>query len=159
MDLLHVGAIWLHTVAFVIAWGYYGILGRMILPALARSLDREGQAAAIGAIERRALPLILFSLILFGATGAYLLVADPRYEGLGLVFASTWTTLMLVKHGLVVALIAAAAAVDLFARRLAQAASEPIREAARRWLALSAEGATAIGALIALLTAAAQVAS
>jgi hypothetical protein len=28
MDILQVLAVWLHTLAFVIAWGYYGILGR-----------------------------------------------------------------------------------------------------------------------------------
>ena len=159
MDPLHIVAIWLHTLAFVIAWGYYGILGRMILPALERSVDRGEQGAALAAIERRALPLILLSLVLFAATGAWLLLVDPRYEGLGNVFASTWTTLMFVKHLLVVGLVAAGAAVDVQARRVSEASSEPARASARRRLALSAEAATGLGAIIALMTAAAQAAA
>ena len=39
MDIGLILALWLHTLAFVIAWGDYGVLGRIILPALARSLD------------------------------------------------------------------------------------------------------------------------
>jgi len=156
MDLPHVLAVWLHTLAFVIAWGYYGILGRMVLPALERSLDSPARVAALVAIERRALPLIALSLVLFTATGAYLLVADPGYQGLGNVFASTWTTLMLAKHVLVVGLIAVAAYVDVCIRRLGEATNERDRGSALRRLTWSSEGATGLGALIVLLTVAAQ---
>ena len=88
---------WLHTVALVIAWGYYGILGRIAIPALARSLDSTDQARALADIERRAVPLVLLSVVLFTITGRYLLVVDPAYAGLGNVFGSTWTVLMLAK--------------------------------------------------------------
>ena len=158
MDPLHVGAIWLHTVAFVIAWGYYGILGRVVLPALERVFDRPAQAAALAAIERRALPLIAISLVALAATGSYLLLVDPRYVGLGNVFGSTWTTLMFVKHLLVVGLVVAGAAVDFLARQVTAASSELDREMARRRLVLSVEAATGLGAIIALMTAAAQAA-
>ncbi len=159
MDLPRVLAVWLHTLAFVIAWGYYGVLGRMVLPALARSLDRPAQAAVLVAIERRALPLVVLTLVLFTATGIYLLVVDPEYAGLGNVFASTWTTLMLVKHVLVVALVVVAVYVDRLIRRVGEATSEDVRESALHRVALGAEGATGLGALIVLLTAAAQVAA
>ena len=120
MDLPQVLAIWLHTLALVIAWGYYGILGRIMLPALERSLDRPAQAAALVAIERRALPLVVLSVVLFTATGAYLLVIDPHYAGLGDFFASTWTMLMLVKHVLVVGLVVLGVDVDRLIRRLGE---------------------------------------
>ncbi len=107
MDLALVVSLWLHTLAFVIAWGYYGVLARMILPALARSLEPTEQATVLEVIERRALPLVGVSLVLFFVTGTYLLVSDPKYAGLGHVLASTWTTLMLVKHLLVVVMIRA----------------------------------------------------
>ena len=74
MDVPQVLAVWLHTVAFVIAWGYYGVLGRMVLPGLARTLDPRARTATLAEIERRALPLIGVSLVLFMLTGAYLLV-------------------------------------------------------------------------------------
>jgi uncharacterized membrane protein len=156
MDIPQVLAVWVHTVGFVIAWGYYGILGRMILPALERSLDGPERAAALVAIERRAVPLVLLSAGLFVATGVYLLLVDSHYEGLGNVFASTWTTLMLVKHGLVVGLVVLAVAIDFLVERVAIATTEPARTSATRRLARTTEGATALGALIVLLTAAAQ---
>jgi uncharacterized membrane protein len=156
MDVPQVLAVWLHTLAFVIAWGYYGILGRMVLPALEQSLERLAQAAALVAIERRALPLVVLSLVLFAASGTYLLVIDPQYAGLGDFFASTLATLMLVKHVLVVGLVALGVYVDRLIRRVGDATNENARESALRRLALSAEGATGLGALIVLLTAAAQ---
>ncbi len=156
MDLAHVLAVWLHTLAFVIAWGYYGILGRMVLPAVERSVDRQGQGALLVDIERRALPLIVLSLVLFTITGSYLLVVDPQYEGLGQFFSSTWATLMLVKHGLVIGLVVAGVYVDRLIRRGAQATSDEDRRSALRRVGLGAEAATGLGALIALLTAAAQ---
>ena len=92
MDVPLVLAAWLHTLAFVIAWGYYGILGRIVLPGLERSLDGVAQAGTLVAIERRAMPLVVLSALIFLVTGTYLLVSSPSYSGLGDVFASTWTT-------------------------------------------------------------------
>lgn len=157
MDLAHVLAVWLHTLALVIVLGYYGILGRVVLPALERSLERPTQVSTLMAIERRALPFLVLSIVLFVATGAYLLVIDPAYAGLGNVFASTWTTLMLVKHLLVVVVVVLGVAVDRSVRRANEAPNDEARKAALHRLALSAEGATGVGALTILLTATAQV--
>ncbi len=157
MDLVHVVAVWLHTLALVIALGYYGILGRVVLPGLRRSLERPNQIAALTSIERRAVPFIVLAVALFTITGAYLLVIDPEYAGLGNVFASTWTTLMLVKHLLVVGLVVLGVYVDRLIRRADQAVSDDERDAALHRVALSAEAATGLGALTILLTASAQV--
>ena len=157
MDSAYVLAIWLHTVAFVIAWGYYGVLGRIVLPALERSLDGAALGTALVGVERRALPLVLVSLVLFTLTGTYLLVIDPDYAGLGDFFDSTWTTLMLVKHLLVVAFVGLGVVVDRLVRRVAAATTDDDRRAAIRRLARTAEGTMGLGAVIALLTAAAQV--
>ena len=157
MDIPQVLAIWLHTVALVIAWGYYGILGRIALPALERSLDHQALASTLLAMERRAVPLVGLSALLFTLTGSYLLVIDPHYAGLGNVFASSWTLLMLVKHGVVIAFVALAVAVDLLIRRIARTPDDERRAHDLRWLGLGAEGATGLGALIVLLTAVAQV--
>ena len=156
MDIGHVLAIWLHTVALVIAWGYYGILGRIALPALERALDRGAIPAALLAMERRAAPLVVVSCVLFTLTGTYLLVLDPHYAGLGNFAASAWTLLMLVKHGLVVGFVALAVAVDLLVRRIGRAGDRGPCERDLRWLRFGAEGATGLGALIVLLTAVAQ---
>jgi uncharacterized membrane protein len=66
---------------------------------------------------------------------------------------------MLVKHVVVVALVTAAVLVDQSVRRLANAATDEERVSAMRGVRLSAEAATGLGALIALLTAAAQLAA
>lgn len=156
MDIWLLLAVWLHTVAFVIAWGYYGVLGRMVIPALGRSMDGPMRGDVIAAIERRAVPLVLLSMALFVVTGSYLLVVDPRYDGLGNFFANPWTTLMLVKHVVVIGLIGLAVMVDRYVRRLQAATDDATRASALRGLRLSAEAATALGAVIVLLTVAAQ---
>jgi uncharacterized membrane protein len=159
VEIGHVLAIWFHTVALVIAWGYYGILGRIALPALERSLDRQAIPAALLAIERRAAPLVVVSAVLFTLTGTYLLVIDPHYAGPGNVTASSWTLLMLVKHVLVLGFVALAIAVDRLVRRIARTGDAARRQRDLRWVGLGAEVATVLGALIVLLTAIAQSAS
>ena len=156
MELGEVLAIWLHTIALVIAWGYYGILGRVILPALERSLGRPAMPMALLAIERRAVPLVVVSAVLFTLTGTYLLVIDPQYAGLGDVSASSWTVLMLAKHVLVVGFVGRAVAIDLLIRHIGRASDRARSQRELRWIRFGAEGATGLGAFIALLTAVAQ---
>lgn len=158
MDWLPVGAVWLHTVAFVIAWGFYGVLARMIVPGLAKSLDLAAQTRALAQIERRALPFVLFSIVLFAITGTYLLVTNPAYHGLG-NFSTTWALLMLVKHGLVIVLVGLGVLIDYLIRGAADAQEDNDRASDLRWIRLAADGATGLGALIALTTAAAQFAA
>ena len=158
MDWLQVGAVWLHTVAFVIAWGFYGVLARMILPGLRNSLDLAGQTRALAAIERRALPFVLFAVVLFLVTGTYLLVTNSAYHGLG-NFATTWAMLMLVKHGLVIVLVGLGVLIDYLIRGAADAQEDRDRASDLRWIGLTGDAATALGALIALTTAAAQFAA
>ena len=158
MDWLQVGAVWLHTVAFVIAWGFYGVLARMILPGLGKSLDLAGQTRVLAAIERRALPFVLFAVVLFAVTGTYLLVTNSAYHGLG-NFTTTWAMLMLVKHGLVIVLVGLGMLIDYLIRGAADAQEDRDRASDLRWIGLAADGATALGALITLTTAAAQFAA
>jgi uncharacterized membrane protein len=158
MDVALVLAIALHTVGFVIAWGYYGVLGRIVLPALRRTGDPAQAATILAAVERRAVPLVLISMVMFVVTGTYLLAVDAHYAGLGNVFASTWTTLMLVKHVVVVGLVGCAVGIDILVRRAERAATPQLRESTLGRVGLAAEAATALGAVIVLLTSAAQVA-
>lgn len=156
MDYLAVGAGWLHTLAFLIVLGYYGILGRFIVPALERTLDGPVLARALVALERQAVPFVLLSVVTFIVTGAYLLVADPNYEGLGNVSGSSWATLMLLKHLLVAGLVVLGVVVDILIRDLDWAADAVARHAAVRRIRLAAEGTTGLGAVIILLTVVAQ---
>jgi len=154
--MLLVLATWVHTLAFVIAWGFYGVLGRMILPALSGTLGRPAQVDVLVAIDRRAMPFILLCVVLFAVTGTWLLLASPEYAGLGNLFASTWTTLMFAKHVLVVALVILGVLAHQLIARLEHAGDDAARAALLGRLRLATEGATALGAIIALLTVAAQ---
>ena len=154
MDAVHVGALWVHTLAMVIVLGYYGILARIVLPALRRSLDGPGLVVAVPAVERRALPFVLAAAVAFIVTGAYLLVVDDRYTGIG-DFSSSWSTLMLVKHLVIVVMLALAVVVDRLARAVGEATDEG-RGQVLDVLVLVADGATAMGAIALLLTAIAQ---
>jgi uncharacterized membrane protein len=156
MDIVQVLAVWVHTLALVIAMGYYGVLGRMVLPALQQSVGVPAQAATMISLEKRALPFVLLATVLFILTGTYLLFVSPSYAGLGNFFASTWTTLMLIKHGLVIVFIALGVALDLIVRRLNAQAPDTELSAGLRRVRLTSEAATGMGALIILLTAAAQ---
>jgi len=155
MDIALLLALSFHTIAFVISWGYYGILGRIVMPALARSMDVDDQARTVVAIERRAVPLVALSAVLFLATGTYLLVVDPSYNGLG-NFSSPWATWMLLKHLVVGALVIVAVGIDLLVRRLPEARDRAERLNDLRLIRYASEGATALGAVIVLLTVAAQ---
>ena len=127
MDVAHVLAVWLHTLALVIVLGYYGVLGRVVLPAFERSLDGSAQASALMAIERRAAPAARPLDRAVHRDRRLPPGHRPRYAGLGNVFASTWTTLMFVKHVLVVGLVVLGVAVDRLVRRVAAATSDDAR--------------------------------
>ena len=156
MDFALVIALWIHTLGLVIVVGYYGVLGRIVIPSLERTLRGPELAEGLAAVERRALPLVLLSVVLFVLTGTYLLVVNPQYGGLGNFFATTWATLMLLKHGVVIAFVGLGVAVDWFARDLVFAADEAALRSTVRRMRLCAEVGTALGALIILLTVAAQ---
>lgn len=154
MDAVHVAATWLHALAMVAVLGYYGILGRIVMPALAQALDGASMARAVATIERRALPIVLVGIVLFIVTGVYLLAIDGRYAGVG-SFTTTWSTLMLVKHMVVLVMILLGVGVD----RLAAAAGDAPAEGQARLLdvlGLALDGMIALGAIVLLLTAAAQ---
>jgi uncharacterized membrane protein len=92
---------WLHVMATVIFIGHFVLLALIYLPVLSKS----GNGAALSEISRRSRPWMYTSLIIFLATGIYLMIIDPNYLGVG-NFSNTWAIAMLVKHILIVALIA-----------------------------------------------------
>lgn len=158
MDVLQVGATWLHLVATVALIGYYAILGVVVLPALRTIVAAPELAASVVTMERRATPLIVGSLAIFLATGVYLMGNDPQSGGIGNVTDSSWATLVLAKHGLVAVMVGIGFYVDaLIVRRFGAPEIENLPAAIRR-LVMSTGAITILGALVLLLTAAAQAA-
>jgi uncharacterized membrane protein len=155
MDVVHVAAIWLHALAMVIVLGYYAILSRIVLPAVARALDGPALARAVPAVERRALPLVVIAIVVFIATGVYLLAIDGRYGGLGAFTATTWSMLMLVKHVVVGVMVVLGIGIDRLAAAVGDA-SDAGRGRTFELLVLTTDGMTVLGAIVLLLTAAAQ---
>ena len=155
MDLVQVGARWLHLVATVAMIGYYAVLGVLVLPALRQAGSARALGETIAAMERRALPIIVGSLVAFLATGVYLMGADTRYSGVGEI-TDSWSTLLLVKHVVVAVMVALGVYIDaIIVRRLAPPDAAD-QDAAARWLMVVAAVMTGLGLLVLYLTAAAQ---
>jgi uncharacterized membrane protein len=156
VDLVPVGATWLHLVATVAMLGYYAIAGLLVLPVLRRTVPGRELGETIAGVERRALPVIIGSLVIFLATGVYLMGVDARYGGVGNVTGSTWATLFLVKHLVVAVMVGLGVYFDaLVVRGIAPPEATPQTAAARR-LTVVAGVMTLLGAFVLLLTAAAQ---
>jgi uncharacterized membrane protein len=157
VDVVQAGAGWLHAIASVILVGYYAVLALVVVPVLGRTLDGPALGRAIPAIERRALPLVLISIGVFLVTGTYLLLTDDRFLGMGHFFASGWSTLLVIKHVFVLALVGLGIYVDLLVvPDVGTSADEVARSVAIRRLARSAAVITVLGGLVLLMTAAAQ---
>jgi len=156
MDLMHVGASWLHLVATVALIGYYAIVGLLVIPVLRKTVAAREAAESLAALEGRATPVIFGSLAIFLATGVYLMVNDERYGGLGNVTGSDWATLFLIKHVVVLAMVGLGVYIDaLVARRFAGPAAVD-QPAPIRTLEIAAVAMTLLGAVVLFLTAAAQ---
>ena len=156
MDVLHVASSWLHELAAVALLGYYASLAFVVLPAVRGTAGRS-LGAAIQATERRALPWLLACVVVFFVTGISLLVSDAHFGGIGNLFASTWSTLLAAKHVLVIVMVVVGAVVDLLLvpdMTLAETDAEVARAYAR--VRRSMLALTLLGALVLLLTAAAQ---
>jgi uncharacterized membrane protein len=92
---------WLHALATVVFIGHFVLLAGIYLPTLARAQN----GAALSEISRRSRPWMYGSLLVFFVTGVYLMLVDPNYLGIG-NFTNFWAVMMLVKHLLIVVMIA-----------------------------------------------------
>ena len=151
-------ATWLHATGMVVVLGYYAILGRVVLPALLRTLEGEAVGRAVVAVERRALPYVLLGIVVFTVTGVVLMTGSGRYEGLGNLFASSWTTLMTVKHMVVLLMIVLGIGIDRLAAGIGDAASDVARRRDVEILELALDAQAALGLIVLLLTAVVQLA-
>jgi uncharacterized membrane protein len=157
VDIVQAVAAWLHSLATVILLGYYALLALVVVPVLRRAVDAPTLGRVIPAVERRALPLILASIGVFLVTGMYMLFTDDRFLGVGHFFGGAWSTLIVIKHVVVVVLIGISVYIDLLVvPDIATPVDEVAQTAAVRRLARSASVIATRGAVVLLLTAAAQ---
>jgi hypothetical protein len=157
VDVEQAVAAGLHSLATVILLGYYALLALVVVPVLRRAVDAPTLGRVIPAVERRALPLILASIGVFLVTGMYMLFTDDRFLGVGHFFGSAWSTLIVIKHVVVVVLIGISVYIDLLVvTDIATPVDEVAQTAAVRRLARSPSVIATRGAVVLLLTAAAQ---
>jgi uncharacterized membrane protein len=156
MDATWVAMTWLHAVGMVVLLGYYTVLALAVLPGLSRALDGVSLGTAVKAVGRRSRPPVVLAIVAFLVSGIYLMVTAGRYSGAGNLFASTWTTLITIKHLLVLVMLAVAVGVDQLALAVGRAASDEARRTAFGALGLATQAMVVLGAIVLLLTAAAQ---
>jgi uncharacterized membrane protein len=163
MNAVAIGAAWIHTIAIVVLLGYYALLSLIVLPWLSSGGSRE-PGRVLAAMERRAMPWILGSIAAFTVTGVLMMLTSPEYEGLGNLGVSTWAVLIVVKHVIVVAMVALGVVMDrVLVPRVdgtwwtpAVEPSTDVRELRSIVQASALMGV--LGAVVLLLTAAAQLA-
>ena len=99
-------AAWLHVISAIIFIGHYMLLALVYLPALTKNGVDAQTGAALSNISKASRSWLYASIVVFAVTGSYMTLVDPSYKGLG-NFSSTWALLMLIKHVLIVGMIAA----------------------------------------------------
>jgi len=92
-------SVWLHALATVVFIGHFVLLAGVYLPALSKS------GPALSEISKRSRPWMYASLLVFAITGTHLMLIDSGYLGF-MDFGNFWGIVMLVKHILVLAMIA-----------------------------------------------------
>jgi len=93
-------SIWLHALATVIFIGHFLLLSLIYLPVL-----EKNNAILLSEISKCSRRWVYVSILIFIITGTYLTFADPNYLGFA-KFANLWGILMLVKHIVVLGMIA-----------------------------------------------------
>jgi uncharacterized membrane protein len=143
-------SIWLHAVGTAILIGHYLLLSVIYLPVL-----EKGGGIFLSQISKRTRPWMYGSLVIFMVTGIYLMFVNPNYLGVG-NFGNLWSVMMLVKHILVIAMIALGFWYNAFLRVGPMMASNSNAELGIRRFRLYSNLMAITGIWVLLLTALAQ---
>jgi len=97
-------SVWLHALGTVVLIGHYLLLALIYLPAFTKT-QANISGPILSEISKRSRPWMYASLLIFIVTGTYLMLIDPGYLGF-MDFGNLWGILMLVKHILILGMIA-----------------------------------------------------
>ncbi len=142
---------WLHSLATAIFIGHYLLLVVVYLPALQTQAQPQA-GATLSAISKRSRNWLYAALIVFAITGAYLTLVDPNYLGLA-NFNNAWTIVMLLKHLVVLVMLALGFWFNAVLRVGPMASSPTSAEQAFARFRSHANVMAALGALVLLMTA------
>jgi uncharacterized membrane protein len=98
-------SVWLHSLATIVLIGHYLLLSLIYLPVLMKNPPEAHNGVILSEISKRSRVWLYASLLIFFITGIYLMLVDPNYQGIG-NFGNTWAILMLIKHILVLGMVA-----------------------------------------------------
>jgi uncharacterized membrane protein len=93
-------SIWLHALATVVFIGHFLLLSLIYLPVL-----ENNNSMLLSEISKGSRRWMYISILIFVITGTYLTFADPNYLGFA-NFGNLWGILMLLKHILILGMIA-----------------------------------------------------
>ncbi len=143
----------LHVLATIVFVGYYFFTGLIYLPVLERCVDARVLRELLEQVSGRLRPFFGGSLLMVAVTGTYLMLTNQNYQGLGNFFANPWSTLIVIKHGVILAfLVIAVFSERAFLGQISERKPEALKHF--RW---AADINMLLGVAIVLMTSAAQV--
>lgn len=146
---------WLHSLATITFIGHYVLLAILYLPAMKNS-PLQVTGPILSSVSKQSRSWMYASLLLFILTGVYLMFVDPNYLGVG-DFGNFWSVMMLVKHLLIVGMIAAGFFFNAILRVGPMLSSNSGAEQAYQRFKLFINIMAISGVLVLLLTALAQI--
>lgn len=143
-------SIWLHSISTIVFVGHYLLLSLIYIPVL-----KNEQGRILSEISKRSRRWMYISLLMFAFTGTYLTFVDPNYLGFA-DFGNVWGILMLIKHLLILGMIALGFWFNAILRVGPMMRSNNGAEQATRRFRLYANLMAISGVLVLLLTALSQ---
>lgn len=96
---------WLHVLATIVWIGYYVFTSLIFLPVFERQMKASDLRDLLEQLSARLRPFFGGSLLIFLVTGTHLMLINQNYLGLGNFFGNPWSTLIVIKHVLVLAFL------------------------------------------------------
>lgn len=146
-------SIWLHVLATTLMIGYFLFTSLIYLPVFERQMKGNALRDLLEQVSARLRPFFGVSLLIFLVTGTHLMLINKNYEGLGNFFGNPWSTLIVIKHVLVLAFLALAVFTERSLLRHISDDKPEILKQFRRALNIN----LILGVVILLLTSIAQV--
>jgi len=92
---------WLHVLATIVMIGYFLFTTLIYLPVFERRMKAPDLRDLLEQVSARLRPFFGGSLLIFLVTGTHLMLINEKYLGLGSFFGNSWSTLIVIKHVLV----------------------------------------------------------
>jgi uncharacterized membrane protein len=99
---------WLHALATIVWIGYYVFTSLIYLPVFERQMPANALRELLEQVSARLRPFFGGALLIFLVTGTHLMLVNENYLGLGDFFGNPWSSLIVIKHVLVLAFLALA---------------------------------------------------